>query len=58
MWLDLLLILLAISPLMRTTRFLVRNSGTLYARGDKGITALPVCLQAVLGGRPHPTPEA
>jgi hypothetical protein len=58
MWLDLLLILLAISPLMRTTRFLVRNSGTLYARGDKGITALPARLQAAPAGRPHPAPEA
>jgi hypothetical protein len=32
MWLDLLLILLAISPLMRATRVLARDSGNLYAR--------------------------
>jgi len=38
MWLDLLLILLAVSPLMHTTRFLVRNSASLYARGDEEIT--------------------
>jgi hypothetical protein len=58
MWLDILLILLAISPLMHTTRFLVRNSGTLYTRGDEEITALPVCLQAAPASQPHPAPEA
>jgi hypothetical protein len=58
MWLDLLLILLAISPLMRTTRFLVRNSASLYVRGDEGITALPARLQAAPAGQPHPAPEA
>jgi hypothetical protein len=58
MWLDMLLILLAISPLMRTTRFLVRNSGTLYGRRDKGINELPARLQAAPAGQPHPAPEA
>jgi hypothetical protein len=58
MWLDLLLILLAISPLMRTTRTLVRESGILYARRDEGITAWPARLQAAPAARPHPAPEA
>jgi hypothetical protein len=58
MWLDILLILLAISPLMHTTRFLARNSGTLYVRGDKGITSLPARLQAAPADQPHPAPEA
>jgi len=58
MWLDMLLILLAISPLMRTTRFLMRNSGTLYACRDEEITALPARLQATPAGQPHPAPEA
>jgi hypothetical protein len=33
MWLDLLLILLAVSPLLRTTKLLARNSATLCVRG-------------------------
>jgi hypothetical protein len=35
MWIDLLLILLAISPLMRTTKFLARDSGIQHSRGDE-----------------------
>ena len=58
MWLDLLLILLAISPLMRTTRLLVRNSASLYARGDEGIIAWPARLPAAPAVQSHPAPEA
>ena len=35
MWFDLLLIILAISPLLRTARFFARESETMYSGGDE-----------------------
>jgi len=57
-WFDLLLILLAISPFMRATRFLVKDSGALYSRRDEADfnswLARPVAAPAT---RPHPGQE-
>jgi hypothetical protein len=51
MWLDLLLILFALTPLMTTTRFHQRGSGL---RGNEaGITAWEPCLQAEPEAQPH-----
>jgi hypothetical protein len=56
MLLDLLLILVAVSPLIPTTSFLVRHSGTLYPCGDERLSAWPMHLGASPAGHPHPTP--
>jgi hypothetical protein len=58
MWLDLLLILLAVAPLMSTTSFHLRGSGSLSSHADEaGITAWEPCLQAAPEGQPHPARE-
>jgi len=56
MWLDLLLILLAVGPLMYTTKFHLR--GYESREDEAGVTAWEPCLQAAIADPPHPAREA
>jgi hypothetical protein len=59
MWLDLILILLAISPLMLTTKFHLHEAVNRYSREDEAkFNAWPEILRAVPAVGPRPARES
>jgi hypothetical protein len=56
MWLDLLLILLAIAPMMYTAKFHLRSYES--REDEAGITAWEPCLQAAPEAHPHRVRES
>jgi hypothetical protein len=59
MWLDLILILLAISPLMLTTKFHLRDAANGSSRVNEAkFNAWHEMLQAAPAAPPRPAPES